>query len=62
MDNLNIKLQPVSINELLKFIMNTKPGKSFNLMDKEEFINSELTASLQTDGESENINSIIPAP
>jgi hypothetical protein len=38
MNNLFVKMQPNSINEVIKFVRNTKPGCSFNLMpkDKEE--------------------------
>jgi hypothetical protein len=32
MSNLSIKFQPNSINELLKFVRNTKPGCSYNLI------------------------------
>lgn len=49
-DNLNMKMQPVSINELLKFLQNSKPNKSFNLMEKEEFIDSLLSDSLISEG------------
>ncbi len=36
MNNLFVKMQPNSINEVLKFVRNTKPGCSFNLMEKEK--------------------------
>ena len=26
LDNLDVKMQPVTINEILKFVRNTKPG------------------------------------
>ena len=34
LDSFLITMQPVSINEVLKFFKNTKPGCSFNLMDQ----------------------------
>ena len=34
MNNLFVKMQPNSINEVIKFVRNTKPGCSFNLMEK----------------------------
>jgi len=45
-----MKMQPISINELLKFLQNSKLNKSFNLMEKEEFIDSLLSDSLISEG------------
>ena len=36
MQNLSIKFQPNSINEVLKFVRNTKPGCSYNLMRRDQ--------------------------
>lgn len=36
MYNLFVKMQPNSINEVIKFVRNTKPGCSFNLMEKDK--------------------------
>jgi hypothetical protein len=36
MNNLFVKMQPNSINEVIKFVRNTKPGCSFNLMEKDK--------------------------
>jgi hypothetical protein len=35
MQNLSIKFQPNSINDVLKFVRNTRPGCSYNLMRRD---------------------------
>lgn len=35
MHDLNINMQPVSFNNIIKFFMNTKPGCSYNIIEQE---------------------------
>lgn len=64
MNNLFVKMQPNSINEVLKFVRNTKPDCSFNLMEKDkefgmEFDNRDVGAAVLANNASEIQNSII---
>lgn len=57
LDNLDVKMQPVTINEILKFVRNTKLNQSFNLMDEKSDKSSLIEEHKQSTISDHTINS-----